>query len=114
MTLRNTDAVPIANARKSVSEVMVIPIPALARALPRILGTLPTVCSCGSSGRFSLQADMIRNMSSTPMPAQPGKDVVRWKGLRVYHLLTRREHVVVFRLRTGHNRLSYHIYSILF
>ena len=110
MTLRNTDAVPIAKARRSVSEVMVIPIPALARALPRILGTLPMVCSRGSFGRFSLQADIIRNMSSTPMPVQPGKDGVRWRDLHVCYLLTRREQVTVFRLRTGLDRLSYHLY----
>ena len=30
-----------------------------------------------------------------------------------YYLLTRREQVTVFRLRTGHNRLSYHLYSKL-
>ena len=30
-----------------------------------------------------------------------------------YYLLTRREQVTVFRLRTGHIRLSYHLYSIL-
>ena len=30
-----------------------------------------------------------------------------------YYLLTRREQVTVFRLRTGHNRLSYHLYSNL-
>ena len=30
-----------------------------------------------------------------------------------YHLLTRLEQVTVFRLRTGHNRLSYHLYSKL-
>ena len=28
-----------------------------------------------------------------------------------YYLLTRREQVTVFRLRTGHNRLNYHLYS---
>ena len=27
-----------------------------------------------------------------------------------YYLLTRRDQVIVFRLRTGHNRLSYHLY----
>ena len=30
-----------------------------------------------------------------------------------YYLLTRREQVTVFRLRTGHNRLNYHLYSKL-
>ena len=30
-----------------------------------------------------------------------------------YYLLTRREQVTVFRLRTGHNRLNYHLYSNL-
>ena len=30
-----------------------------------------------------------------------------------YYLLSRREQVTVFRLRTGHNRLSYHLYSKL-
>ena len=30
-----------------------------------------------------------------------------------YYLLTRREHVTVFRLRTGHNHLNYHLYSKL-
>ena len=30
-----------------------------------------------------------------------------------YNLLTRREQVTIFRLRTGHNRLSYHLYSKL-
>ena len=30
-----------------------------------------------------------------------------------YYLLTRREQVTVFRLRTDHNRLSYHLYSKL-
>ena len=30
-----------------------------------------------------------------------------------YYLLTRREQVTVFRLRTGHNRLNYHLYSEL-
>ena len=31
----------------------------------------------------------------------------------LFYLLTRREQVTVFRLRTGHNRLSYHLYSKL-
>ena len=30
-----------------------------------------------------------------------------------YYLLTRREQVTMFRLRTGHNRLNYHLYSKL-
>ena len=30
-----------------------------------------------------------------------------------YYLLTRREQVTVFRLRTGHSRLNYHLYSKL-
>ena len=30
-----------------------------------------------------------------------------------YYLLTRREQVTVFRLRTGHNSLNYHLYSKL-
>ena len=30
-----------------------------------------------------------------------------------YHLLTRREQVTVFRLRTGHNRLNHHLYTKL-
>ena len=30
-----------------------------------------------------------------------------------YYLLTRQEQVAVFRLRTGHNRISYHLYSKL-
>ena len=30
-----------------------------------------------------------------------------------YHLLTRREQVCVFRLRTGHNRLKHHLYNKL-
>ena len=30
-----------------------------------------------------------------------------------YYLLTRREQVTVFRLRTGHNHLNYHLYSKL-
>ena len=30
-----------------------------------------------------------------------------------YYLLTKREQVTVFRLRTGHNRLNYHLYSKL-
>ena len=30
-----------------------------------------------------------------------------------YHLLPRREQVVIFRLRTGHNRLNYHLFSKL-
>ena len=30
-----------------------------------------------------------------------------------YYMLTRREQVTVFRLRTGHNRLNYHLYSTL-
>ena len=29
----------------------------------------------------------------------------------LYYLLTRREHVTVFWLRTGHNRLNHHLYS---
>ena len=33
--------------------------------------------------------------------------------LTPYYLLTRREQVTVFRLRTGHNRLNYHLYSKL-
>ena len=35
----------------------------------------------------------------------------RFKSL--YYLLTRRQQVTVFRLRTGHNRLNYHLYSKL-
>ena len=58
-------------ARKSVREVMVMPIPALARALPKIFGTCWTVCSWTSLGRFSLQEDINRNMSSTPIPVTP-------------------------------------------
>ena len=30
-----------------------------------------------------------------------------------FYLLTRREQVTVFRLRTGHNHLNYHLYSKL-
>ena len=66
-----TEVVPMTKARKSVREVMVIPIPALARALPKIFGTCWTVCSLSSLGRFSLQEDINRNMSSTPIPETP-------------------------------------------
>ena len=37
----------------------------------------------------------------------------RYNKAEPYYLLTRREQVTVFRLRTGHNRLNYHLYSKL-
>ena len=37
----------------------------------------------------------------------------RYNKADLYYLLTRREQVTVFRLRTGHNRLNYHLYSKL-
>ena len=86
-----TEMVPMTKARKSVREVMVMPIPALARALPKIFGTCWTVCSWTSLGRFSLQEDINRNMSSTPIPETQDESVrVRsTTGIRVsrkYHV----------------------------
>ena len=37
----------------------------------------------------------------------------RYNKVDPYYLLTRREQVTMFRLRTGHNRLNYHLYSKL-
>ena len=37
----------------------------------------------------------------------------RYNKAEHYYLLTRREQVTVFRLRTRHNRLNYHLYSKL-
>ena len=42
-----------------------------------------------------------------------GVSLVRYNKADPYYLLTRREQVTVFRLRTGHNRLNYHLYSKL-
>ena len=39
VTLLKTEVVPMTKAKKSVREVMVMPIPALARVLPKIFGT---------------------------------------------------------------------------
>ena len=76
VTLKKTEVVPMTKARKSVREVMVMPIPALARVLPKIFGTCWTVCSWTSLGTLSLQEDIIRNMSSTPIPDTSMESVI--------------------------------------
>lgn len=63
VTLRNADEVPMMKDTKSVRDVTVMPMPALANVAPRRSGTLITL-----SEMVSLQEDMRRNMSSTPMP----------------------------------------------
>lgn len=54
-------------ARKSVAEVMVIPIPANANVFPKRSGTVSPV-----SGMVSLHEVIKRNISSTPMPENSG------------------------------------------
>ena len=56
-------------ARKSVRVVMVMPMPALEKVMPTLCGTST------SRSMLSPQEDISRNMSSTPMPAPPGKRV---------------------------------------
>ena len=90
-----TEVVPMTKARKSVREVMVMPIPALARALPKIFGTCWTVCSWTSLGRFSLQEDINRNMSSTPIPETPEESVRVRSTTRVRVFRKRKENMVI-------------------
>ena len=63
-TLTKTDVDPMAKAMKSVSEVMVMPMPAVRKVAPILWATdmsrLPWVL---------LHPDISRNMSSTPIPA---------------------------------------------
>jgi hypothetical protein len=68
VTLRKTEELPTTKARKSVREVMVMPIPAVRMVQPMIEGTWSTVCSSSLVGILSLHADISRNISSTPMP----------------------------------------------
>ena len=63
MTLRNIEVLPIMKARKSVRDVMVIPMPAMDRVAPRRLGN-----GISTSPSVSLHADITRNMSSIPIP----------------------------------------------
>ena len=49
--------------------------------------------------------------SSRPSNTASGSSSTHSIRLAPYYLLTRREQVTVFRLRTGHNRLNRHLYS---
>ena len=68
-------------ATKSVREVMVMPMPALARVTPTRRGTFMSF-----SPRVSLHDDISKNMSSIPIPAADKSFKANiWKELKNHH-----------------------------
>ena len=55
----------------------------------------------------------VKTMLKAKQHSKWGHKHPRYNKVDPYYMLTKREQVIVFRLRTGHNRLNYHLYSKL-
>ena len=71
-------------------------------------GTEPWICRSRSTSYPEVKTILKAKQHSKWRHKHP-----RYNKADPYYLLTRREQVTVFRLRTGHNRLNYHLYSKL-